>query len=185
MYDAFATGPGPTAMSSQSIADAPASAYVPRSRPSVPTANTRAVSPESLCTHHTPSVTRLALMPESSTTAGDATLPGVDDTSVPRHAASSTGGLGGGGGGQPANSTEETPSAATMTATGCSRNVGSTSAIYGMCRQPRQNSLPSGSCMTTKYPASSVTPCTLRAPSPTTRSTSASTCARRSPGESS
>src|SRR2546423_9036850 len=86
-------------MSSQSTADAPANAYSPRSRPSSPIANARAESPESLCAHHTPSARRLATMPDSSTTAFDATVPGVDAINVPWHAASSTAGGGGGGGG--------------------------------------------------------------------------------------
>src|SRR4051794_16875071 len=86
-------------MSSQSIADAPESAYSPSVWPEVSMAKTRAVSPESLCTHHTSSTRRLAAIPEVSLIASERRIPGADPTNVCAHAAASTGGFGGGGGG--------------------------------------------------------------------------------------
>src|SRR3954467_12187716 len=77
-------------MSSQSVAVAPASRNSPSERPLLPTANSRALSPESLLTHHTPFVRRLDTMPDSSVISSFAILPGVDATSVPLHAALST-----------------------------------------------------------------------------------------------
>src|SRR5262245_51235860 len=77
-------------MSSQSVAVTPARWNSPSERPSFPTANSRALSPESLWTHHTPFVRRLDTMPDSSVISSFAILPGVDATSVPVHAALST-----------------------------------------------------------------------------------------------
>src|SRR5215471_11867687 len=78
-------------MSSQSVAVTPARWNSPSERPSLPTANSRAVSPESLWTHHTPFVRRLDTMPDSSVISSFAIVPDVEVTSVPLHAASSTG----------------------------------------------------------------------------------------------
>src|SRR5262249_13831259 len=69
----------------------------PSERPLFPIANSRALSPESLLTHHTPFSRRLDTMPDSSVIASSATLPGVDATSVPLHAAVSTADACGGG----------------------------------------------------------------------------------------
>src|SRR6187397_2919468 len=84
-------------MSSQSVAVAPARWNSPSERPSLPTANSLALSPESLLTHHTPFVRRLDTMPDSSMIWSFAILPGVDATSVPLHAALSTADAGAGG----------------------------------------------------------------------------------------
>src|SRR6187551_774133 len=101
-------------MSSQSTADAPVREYSPSVAPAMFIAKTRAVSPESLCTHHTLSTRRLAATPDASLIASDTTMPGVDPTSVCAHAAASTGGFGGGGGGggRHAEATAATASAA-------------------------------------------------------------------------
>src|SRR6478736_4158546 len=104
-------------MSSQSIADAPESAYSPSVWPEVLIAKTRAVSPESLCTHHTSSTRRLAAIPEASLIASDARMPGADPTKVCAHAAASTGGFGGPGGGRQADASTATASAANPVAT--------------------------------------------------------------------
>src|SRR3954468_2715763 len=102
-------------MSSQSGALAPDNAYSPSVAPAVLIAKTRAVSPESLCTHHTLSTRRLAAIPEASRIASDTTMPGVDPMSVCAHAAPSTGGCWGGGGGRHADASSATASAATTT----------------------------------------------------------------------
>src|SRR3954451_2259232 len=100
-------------MSSQSIADAPVSEYSPSVWPAVSMAKTRAVSPESLCTHQTLSIRRLAAIPEASSILSDTTIPGVVPTSVWPHAAASTGGWDGGGGGRQAEASSATARAAT------------------------------------------------------------------------
>jgi hypothetical protein len=84
-------------MSSQSVAVAPARWNSPSERPSLPTANSLALSPESLLTHHTPFVRRLDTMPDSSMIWSFAILPGVDATSVLLHVALSTADAGAGG----------------------------------------------------------------------------------------
>src|SRR5689334_21428902 len=99
-------------MSSQSTADAPVREYSPSVAPAVLMAKTRAVSPESLCTHHTSSTRRLAATPDASLIASETTMPGVDPTSVCAHPAASTGGWDGGGGGRHADARTATASAA-------------------------------------------------------------------------
>ena len=59
-------GPGPMAMSSQSVAPAPEIEYVPRLVPADVIAKTLAGSPESLCVHSTLAFIRLAAIPEAS-----------------------------------------------------------------------------------------------------------------------
>src|SRR3954469_12785138 len=106
-------------MSSQSPAVAPESEYSPRVWPVPLIANTRAPSPESLCTQYTLSNRGLAAMPEASVIASEATVPGLAAIRVLLHAASSTGGFGGGGGGggRHALATAATITAANPTAT--------------------------------------------------------------------
>ena len=74
-------------MSSQSSASAPASVYVAIASPCMPTANTRAVSPLSLCAHNTPSFTRLEANPESSMRSLEATVAAGNTSAAPAHIA--------------------------------------------------------------------------------------------------
>ena len=69
-------------MSSQSTAVAPVNVYVPRTAPVPSSANTRAVSPESLCTHQVPGLRTPTWMPEISRRAGSVIGPAVDVTRV-------------------------------------------------------------------------------------------------------
>ena len=76
------------AMSSQSVAVAPATVNVAASEPSSRTAKKRAVSPLSLWVHHTPGWSGLATIPDASVRSADVTVPRFTvDASVPPHAA--------------------------------------------------------------------------------------------------
>src|SRR6266542_1962654 len=71
------TGPGPAAMSSQSLFVAPEMLYVPRFPPAGVIGKICAGFPESLCVHRTLTFIRLAAMPDASVIDAFAMVPVV------------------------------------------------------------------------------------------------------------